>query len=158
MRSLTLVCRSAGSAGLTEHYFMQSHSWAFFCQPYWKAKSQPLPAISNRFQAIPGYSRLPQANPGNNFPSHPIKKLKIKQRRKKMWFLSQKKCWTLSEKKMTAKNERRKEKKYLDPPIRYFFFSSWQWWYYPHCSKGLVSPVCGVLFCRCLKKYDNMNK
>ena len=61
MRNLTLVCRSAGSAGLTEHYFTQSHSWAQSCHPYWKANLQPFLAVSKLFQAIPGYSRTFQA-------------------------------------------------------------------------------------------------
>ena len=68
MRNLTLVCRSAGSTGLTEHYFVQSHRWAQSSHPYWNANSQRFPAISSRFQAIPGYSRLLQAIPGHSGP------------------------------------------------------------------------------------------
>ena len=34
--------------------------------------------------------------------------------------------------------------------IKFFFFSSWQWWNYLHWSRDSVSPVCGIikrLFC-----------
>ena len=72
VRSLALVCRSAGSIGLKERYFTQSHSWAQSCHPYWKAKSQPFPAISSRYKAIPGYARLFPATPGHSVPFRSI--------------------------------------------------------------------------------------
>ena len=71
VRSLALVCSSAGSISLSEHYFTQSHSWAqSYHSEYFPPPShfQPFLCISRlfkaiqsnfrHFQAIPDYSRL----------------------------------------------------------------------------------------------------
>ena len=58
-------------------------------------------------------------------------KLDCQKRRKKDFFFQ---C-ELTHKKV-------KKKDFLDPPIN--FCLSWQWWYYPHRSRDLGSPVCKI--------------
>ena len=68
VRSLALVCSSAGSISLSEPYFIQSQSWAqSYHSKYFPPPSHfwPLLAISRLFKAIQDYSRLFKALPGN---------------------------------------------------------------------------------------------
>ena len=67
VRSMALVCSSAGSISLSEHYFTQSHSWAQSCpSEYFPPPSHfgSLIAILRLFKAIQGNSRQFQACPG----------------------------------------------------------------------------------------------